>query len=78
MKISNTLYRTATILFCAIVLATHNEYVFADELFIGKFASETKENFGPGKFGEIEVNVDRKDDKYILSVFHHGKFKFDI
>jgi hypothetical protein len=78
MKISNTLYRTAKILFCAIALATYNGYVFADDLFIGKFASETRENFGPGKPGEIEVNVVRKGDKYTLSVFHNGEFKFDV
>ena len=60
------------------VFVTHNEYVLAGDLFIGKFASETPENWGPGKLGEIEVNVVRKDDKYILSVFHDGNFKFDI
>lgn len=59
-------------------LGTRSEYVFAGDLFIGKFASETRENFGPGKLGEIEVNVVRKDDKYILSIFHDGKFEFDV
>ena len=59
------------------VLVAHNDPVLANDLFIGKFSSETRENFGPGKLGEVEVNIDRKGEKYIITVFHQGEFKYD-
>ena len=77
MLIANCIRRTIAILLTALVLATYNNQVFANDLFIGKFASETRENFGPGKLGDIEVNIVRRDDKYIVSIFHLGEFKFD-
>lgn len=78
MPIANCIRRTPAILLIAIVLATHNDQVFANDLFIGKFASETRENFGLGKLGDIEVNIVQRDEKYIVSVFHLGQFKFDF
>ncbi|MDZ4099376.1 MAG: hypothetical protein U1E13_11875 [Methylophilaceae bacterium] len=59
------------------LLGTYNHTVFANELFVGKFSSETKENFGPGKLGQIEVNIKRKDEKYVVTVFNLGEFKFE-
>jgi len=53
------------------------KYVFPSELFIGKFASETRENFGLDRYGEYEIEVVRKGETFILTASHNGKFLFE-
>ena len=65
-------------LLIAISLAFQINHAFAEDLLIGKFSSETRENFGTEKPSEVEVYVYRKKDKYIVTVFHQGKYKYDF
>lgn len=62
----------------AILLGFYCKQLLANDILIGKFASETRENFGRDKYGEYEINVDHKGEKYILSIFQDGVFKFDV
>lgn len=78
LHIANLIRRTYSVLLIAIAIAAYSDQVIAQDLFIGKFASETRNNFGTEKFGDIEINIDRKDENYIITVFHQGKFKFDF
>lgn len=70
--------RTPVMLLMAILLGFYSKHLFANDIFIGKFASETRENFGRDKYGEYEIEVVRKGEKYLLSVFQDGVFKFDV
>ncbi|MDP3745113.1 MAG: hypothetical protein Q8Q76_12365 [Methylotenera sp.] len=77
MPFIKNIQKLYSVLFVAIVLVAYSYQVFASDLFIGKFASETRNNFGTEKFGDIEVNIDQKGEKYIITVFHKGQYKFD-
>jgi hypothetical protein len=48
----------------------------ANELLVGRFASETREYFGRDTFGELEIEVVLKGEKYTLSFFQSGKLLF--
>lgn len=71
-------YRAVTLLCITIVLGSYNAHAFANDLFIGKFASETRDNFGTDKYGEYEIEVIRKGENFNLSVSQNGKFLFDV
>lgn len=75
-KIMN--HRAVTILCIAIVLGSYNDHAFANDLFVGKFASETRDNFGTDKSGEYEIEVVRRGENFNLSVSQNGKFLFDV
>ena len=59
-----------------LLLMSSSSHAQANDLFIGKFASETREYFGRDRFGEIVIEVSRKDQGYSLSVSRDGKFLF--
>lgn len=44
----------------------------ADDLLVGKFASETRENFGSDKAGEYQIEVTAKGSKYTYSLSRNG------
>lgn len=78
MHITSFHIRTAAILFAAALISVFSKSSLADDLFVGKFASETRENFGRDKYAEYEIEVVRKGDKHVLSIFQDGNFKYDI
>ncbi|WP_157354293.1 surface-adhesin E family protein [Aromatoleum toluclasticum] len=49
-----------------------------DELFVGTFASETRENFGADQFGKYVIEITKKDDGYSLSYSTDGRPLFTI
>jgi hypothetical protein len=78
MQMTSYHLRTALVFLMTMLLSFYSKHLLANDLFIGKFASETRENFGRDKYGEYEIEVVRKGEKYILSIFQDGKFQFDV
>ena len=61
-----------TLCFAALACAV-SQPVHANDIFVGKYASETRENFGRDSFGEYEISVVRMDGSYVLTVSQNGK-----
>jgi len=49
-----------------------------DELFIGTFASETRENFGADQLGKYVIEIAKKDDGYSLTYSTNGQPLFTV
>lgn len=49
-----------------------------DELFVGTFASEARENFGADQFGKYVIEITKKDDGYSLSYSMDGRPLFTV
>lgn len=75
---TNYYLRVSVILFMVMSLSFYSKHLLANDIFIGKFASETRENFGRDKYGEFEIEVVRNGEKYALKIFQDGNFKFDV
>jgi hypothetical protein len=71
-------FKMVVILFSATLFCCYSEQSLANDIFIGQFSSETRENFGRDKYGEYVIDVVRKGDKYVLSISQNGAFKFKV
>jgi len=40
---------------------------FAEDFFVGKFVSESRENFGAGEYGKYAIDITKKDNGYMLN-----------
>lgn len=49
-----------------------------DELFVGTFASETRENFGADQLGKYVIEIAKKDDGYSLTYSMDGRPLFTV
>lgn len=50
----------------------------ATDLFLGKFASETRENFGSDNPGEYTLDVTAKGKNYVIAMSHNGVSKGSV
>jgi hypothetical protein len=60
-----------TVAICLVFLAASSAW--AEDLFIGSFESETRENFGSSTPGEYRIEVALvSKDRYLATMFHRG------
>ena len=71
-----TVVRPITYATLILVLAARAAVAAPPDLFVGRFVSETRQNFGSDDPGEYVIDVQRQGEKYTLSYSHKGAKMF--
>jgi hypothetical protein len=66
--------------FIAIILAlvAHAAVAAPPDLFVGRFVSETRQNFGSDDPGEYVIDVRKQGEQYVLTFSHKGQGMFIV
>lgn len=79
MIIKNVTYASAFALVTLPLLGCASQsFGTSSDFFVGKFVSETRENFGSNDPGEYVIDVRKEGEKYVLSYSHKGRGMFTV
>jgi len=69
---------TVSFVAMSLVLLARAAIAAPPDLFVGKFVSETRQNFGSDNPGEYVIDVRKQGEKYVLSYSHKGTSMFSV